>query len=145
MLKNACLAAVFAAAVAAPAWAADQCGPMPIAPAFPATAAVGALPVEAARAQVVDSYHNVKTYQLSLQSYRACLMRTTKEDTAAIAAADPEKDEAKVKQLKEDIADRQKLYDKTVDGEQQLVADFNTLHVAHCARDTDPKICPQKK
>jgi hypothetical protein len=144
MFKNACMAVVFAAAVSSPVWAAD-CGPLPIAPTFPSTASIAALPVEAARAQVMDAYHNVKTYQGSLKSFRSCLLLSTKEDTTAIAAADPKKDEAKIKTLQDDIADRQKLNDKTVDGEQRIVGDFNTLHVAHCTRDTDPKVCPQKK
>jgi hypothetical protein len=145
MLKKVCLTAAVLALTAMPTLAADECGATPIAPAFPLASELAQKPVEAARKDVVDSYHLVKTYQAALGTYRACLLRLTKGDEDAIAAAQDKKDDAAVKAAQQRIADRQSAYDKTVDSETQIVTDFNTLRLAHCQRDTDPKICPQKK
>ena len=57
--------------------------------------------------------------------------------------ARPDKD--KIASAKQSMADLQKIYDGTVDTETQIANDFNTLHMAHCVNDTDPKICPKKQ
>jgi|GEM_PF-5210778 hypothetical protein len=145
MFKSIYAAAAVVAAVSAPVWAADECGPLPVAPAFLTISDLNAKPVEAARAEVVGSYHHVKTYQGSLRSFRECLQRVTKDDVAALGVAKAKHDDTLAKEIQGRMTDRQAISDKSVDSEQLVVTDFNTLRVAHCTRDTDPKVCPQKK
>jgi hypothetical protein len=145
MLKRICLAVAVLATAAMPALAADVCGSLPVAPAFPANSVLAAKPVDDARKDVLDAYHQVKTYQASLNSFRDCLLRLTKADQDAITEAKLKNDDNKIASIKQGIADRQAIYDKTVDSEQQVATDFNTLHTGHCARDTDAKVCPQPK
>ena len=57
---------------------------------------------------------------------------------------DRKKDADKIKAITQRIADRLKVNDQTVDAETQVVTDFNTLHLAECATDTDVKMCPKK-
>jgi hypothetical protein len=147
MLKSFCLAAAMMTVVAAPAFAAGECGSAPIAPAIPAASDLAGKTVEAGRAEVVDAYHQVKAYQASLQPFRGCLEQQAKVDQTALAAAqaDGEKGKDKVATLQQSMADMQKVYDHTVDTETQVATDFNNLHVAQCKVDTDPKICPKKQ
>jgi hypothetical protein len=146
MMKRVCLTAAVMAMAALPAFAAEECGPIPIAPAFPTVGSLTAKPVEAARKDLMDTYHQVKTYQANLGSFRSCLARQTAADTSEITADQVKPEDAtKIPPLQRRIADRQAIYDKTVDSEQLIATDFNTLRLGHCQRDTDPKICPQPK
>ncbi len=145
MLKHVCLTAAVMAVVAGPAFAAGTCGTQPFAPEFKTASELNAMPVDAARKTVLDSYHNVKTYQASLKSYRDCLLQLTKTDEDDIAAAKAKADQSTIDAINQRIAARQADYDKTIDAEQKVATDFNTLHTAHCTRDTDAKICPQPK
>lgn len=143
MLKSVVLCAAVLSAVAIPA-AAEECGAIPVAPAFPKSTDLAKKTIEDARKDVFDSYHLVKVYQSQLSSFRNCLLRLTKTDQDEIAAA--KADDPKVASAKQRIAERQAIYDKTLDGEQSIATEFNTLRVEHCKRgDTDTKVCPQKK
>ena len=147
MFKRCCFAAVILAAAAMPALADGDCGSPPIAPAIPTASDLAGKTVEAGRAEVLAAYHQVKVFQVALVPYRACLKSLDDADVAAIAAAkekgDKEKD--KIQPLLDRIAARLKANNETVDTEQQVAIDFNDLHMAQCANDTDPKICPKKK
>lgn len=147
MLKKLCLSAAVLAVVAMPAFAADECGPLPTAPAFQKPTDLAKKSIEDARKDVVDSYHLVKVYQSQLAPFRSCLERLSKDDQAVIEAAKAKPEDAsKGEAAKARIAARQTMYDKTVDSEQTIASDFNTLRVEHCKRgDTDAKVCPQPK
>ena len=144
MLKLFATAAVLCCAMAAPAFA-DACGDAPYPPAIDKPAKITPMTIEAARADVMDQYKEVKAYQGQLKDYRACLDGQSRTDQLAMRAAQQKKDgEADVARLKQQVEDRKKIYDATVDSETQVATDFNTLHMAHCTRDTDPMICPKK-
>jgi len=144
MLRKFCLAAAIFAVAATPAFAGDTCGAAPIGPAIPAASDLAGKTIEAQRAEVLDAYHQVKAYQASLKPYRGCLATQDQADKAQIAGLDPKKDADKIAAAKQRIADRLTLNDQSVDAESQVVTDFNTLHVAECATDTDVKMCPKK-
>ncbi|MDE2133342.1 MAG: hypothetical protein KGM97_01435 [Alphaproteobacteria bacterium] len=147
MLKSCCFAAAMIAAASGPAFAANDCGSAPLAPAIPGTSDLSGKTVEAGRAEVVDTYHQVKIYQAALKPFRACLLAAASGDKASIADAQakPDKDsKSKIAALQQEMDDMQKAYDKTVDTETQVATDFNNLHTAQCVKDTDPKICPKK-
>lgn len=144
MLRRVYLAAAVIAMVATPAFADDACGPMPIGPAIPAASDLSGKAVEVQRAEVLEAYHQVKAYQAALKPYRGCLATQDEADKAQIAGWNPKKDAEKIAVANQRIADRLKLNDQSVDAESQVATDFNTLHTAECATDTDPKICPKK-
>ena len=143
MLKEIGLAAVLAIAMAAPALA-DDCGVAPIPPAIPAPNDIASKPVEDARKVVLDAYHQVKAYQGSLKPYRACLDLQTNKDKADMDAAKQKKDTVQAASLQDQMDERRKTYDGTVDAESEVAAEFNKLHTAQCTRDTDPMICPKQ-
>jgi len=143
MSKSLCFAVAILAASVVPALA-DDCGPAPVGPAIPAASDLAGKTVEAGRAIVIDAYHQVKAYQAALQPYRGCLASLSTADKAEIANLDPKKDKDKIDGIAQRITDRLKLNDQSVDAEQQVAVDFNTLHTAQCVNDTDPKICPKK-
>lgn len=150
MLKDVLFSVVLLSVAAAPAFAAEECGVAPIPPAFPAVDELSQKPVDAARKDVIDSFHLVKTYQGSLKTFRGCiehLIDADKQEIESIKAkADKDGDpEAKVKAVENRIRARLAVNDKSVDSEQQVVAEFNTLRLGHCKRDTDAKVCPQPK
>ncbi|HTT97930.1 MAG TPA: hypothetical protein VMF58_07760 [Rhizomicrobium sp.] len=146
MLSRISLASVFVLAMAAPAIAADACGDAPYAPAIDKPAAIASKSVDAARAELMDQYKEVKAYQGQLKDFRACLEGQDRQDKIALRAAQQKKDkDSEVARIQGQIDDRKKTYDATVDSETQVATDFNTLHTAHCARDTDTTVCPQKK
>jgi hypothetical protein len=146
MLKSFSFAAAILAAATMPTFA-DDCGSPPIAPAIPAASDLSGKTVEVGRAEVLDAYHQVKVYQAALQPFRACLNAQDAADTAAIAAAKANgaKDKDKIPPIQDRITARLKVNNQTVDTEQQVANDFNTLHMAQCVNDTDPKICPKKQ
>jgi hypothetical protein len=146
MLKSCCFAAAILAAAAMPAFADVECGSAPVAPAIPAASDLTGKTVEVGRAEVLAAYHQVKLYQAALKPYRACLKTQDDADVAAIADAKSKggKDKDKIPPIQDRIAARLIANNQTVDTEQQVVTDFNNLHVAQCVNDTDPKICPKK-
>ena len=144
MLRKLCLAAAICAVAATPALADDTCGPAPIGPAIPAASDLAGKAIEAQRVVVMDAYHQVKAYQAALKPFRGCLSTQDQADNAQIASLDRKKDADKIKAITQRIADRLKVNDQTVDAETQVVTDFNTLHLAECATDTDVKMCPKK-
>ena len=144
MLRKFCLAAAVCAVAAAPAFADDTCGPAPIGPAIPGASDLAGKAIEAQRTVVIDAYHQVKAYQAALKPYRSCLSTQDQADRAKIAGLDRKKDADKIAVANQRIADRSKLNYQSVDSETQVVTDFNTLHVAECATDTDVKMCPKK-
>jgi len=144
MLRKFYLAAAIFALTATPAFADDTCGPAPIGPAIPAASDLAGKAIEAQRAEVMDAYHQVKAYQAALKPFRGCLATQDQADAAQIASLDPKKDADKIKAIKQLVSDRLKINDQSVDAETQVVTDFNNLHVAECATDTDVKMCPKK-
>jgi hypothetical protein len=141
----AALAAVFAAV---PALAENSCGTEPLAPAIPPASDLSGKTADVARAEVYDSYKQVKAFQAALKPYRDCLLAASGVDKKAVtdAQANPDKDsKSKITALEQDMSDLQKAYDHTLDTEQQVANDFNTLHMADCKTDTDPNVCPKKK
>lgn len=147
MFKPFILCAAVLSAVAMPSFAAEECGALPVAPAFATASDLAKKPIEDARKDVVDSYHLVKVYQSQLNSFRNCQLRMTKNDEDAITAAKAKPEDAsKIPPIQQRIAERQVMYDKTLDSEQAIATEFNNLRVEHCKRgDTDPKVCPQQK
>lgn len=149
MLKTVCMTVAIMAMAATPVFAAEECGPTPIPPAFPSVSDLGKKPVEDARKDVFDSFHQIKNYQASLKTFRSCLERLTTADTAAIAEAkakpDAKPDDPTVSAAQQRISTRQGIYDKTLDSEEKVVNEFNTMRLGHCNRDTDVKVCPQPK
>ena len=146
MFKSLLLTAAILAVAATPAFAVDgECGSTPIGPAIPSASDEASKPVETARADVFAAYKQVKAFQAALKPYRECLMTQAKNDQIALADATDKNDKAKIDAAKQLLADRQKIYDGTIDAEQQVATDFNNLHMAQCTRDTDPGVCPKKK
>jgi hypothetical protein len=145
MLKKVYLGVAILAMAATPVFAADECGPTPIPPAFPTVSELAAKTVEDARKDVYASFHLVKNYQASLKTFRGCLEQLTKTDTDDIDAAKAKAEDAKVTAAQDRIAARQAIYDKTLNSEEQVANEFNTLRLTHCGRDTDTKVCPQPK
>ena len=144
MVKGFCLAAaIFAMAV--PAFADDVCGPVPIGPAIPSAGDEAVKPVATARADIVAAYRQVLAFQAALKSYRVCLRQQDATDNAALAQAKDKKDDVKISDLTGALSDRRKTYDSSVDAESEVAKDFNTLHIAHCTRDSDPGVCPPKQ
>ena len=145
MLKSLFLTAAVVLVAATPAFAADgDCGAAPLAPAIPSASDEASKTVEAAHADVFAAYHQVKSFQAALKPYRDCLITQAKNDQAALTAATDKKDNAAIEKAKQTLADRQKIYDGTIDTEQQVATDFNNLRIAQCTRDTDPSVCPKK-
>ncbi len=145
MLKSIFLTAAVMLVAAGPAFAADgDCGAAPLAPAIPSANDEVSKTVEAARADVFAAYHQVKAFQAALKPFRECLMTQAKNDQAALADATTKNDKAAIEKAKQTLADRQKIYDGTIDIEKQVATDFNNLRVAQCTRDTDPSVCPKK-
>lgn len=145
MMKQVCMAALLAA-MSAPAFAADDCGSLPIPPVIPTAAEITAKPLEIARKDVFDTYHLVKTYQGANETYRSCLVRMSKQDEAALGDAKAKGEDAIVKSIAARMDDREVVYKRTFASEDLIARDFNTMRMAHCGRgDTDPKVCPQKK
>jgi len=144
MLKSICLAAAMLAVAAVPALAAGECGPTPIGPAIPAASDLSGRTVEAGRAEVLDAYHQVKAYQASNQSFRACMEKQDDADTAALAEAQGKGDKDQVAPIQQSIKDLLAIYQKTIDNETQVATEFNDLRAAQCTRDTDPQVCPKK-
>jgi hypothetical protein len=147
MLKRVFLVSVMVAAVASPALAENSCGSPPIAPAIPGASDLSGKAVEAGRAIVIDAYHQVKAYQAALKPYRDCLKAQEDNDKTGIAAAKTSGDKdakTKIDNLTQDAETVIANENRTVDTEQQVATDFNTLHTAQCQQDTDPKICPKK-
>ena len=145
MFKSLFLTAAILAVAATPAFAESACGPTPIGPAIPSASDEASKPVETARADVFAVYHQVKAFQAALKPYRDCLLSEGKTDQTALADATSKKDKAKIASLKQSLEDRQKIYDGTIDTEQQVATDFNNLHTAQCTRDTDLSVCPKKQ
>ncbi len=145
MFRSLFLTAAFLAVAATPAFAAEgTCGTTPLAPAIPSVKDEASKPVEAARADIFAAYHQVKAFQAALKPFRDCLLAQAKVDQTALADATAKNDKTKIAAVKQTLADRQKIYDGTIDTEQQVATDFNNLHVSQCTRDTDPSICPKK-
>jgi hypothetical protein len=147
MLKLFAASAVLCCAFAGSAVAADACGDAPYPPAIDKPAVLTGMTVEAARNELMGQYKEVKAYQGQLKDFRACLEGQERQDKIALRAAQQKKKDkdSEVAEVQGRIDDRKKIYDSTVDSETQIATDFNTLHTAHCARDTDTSVCPQKK
>jgi hypothetical protein len=148
MSKTFLLAVVAVAAFAvAPALADGDCGSVPLAPAIPPASDLAGKAQDAQRAEVVDAYHQVKAYQGALQPYRQCLAAKEAADKAALTDAQSETDKDKQKEKVDELVSDMKLIvseiNSTIDTEQQVATDFNTLHTEECKTDTDPKICPK--
>jgi len=145
MFKGLFLTAAILVVAATPAFADADCGSAPLAPAIPSVSDEAAKPVEAARADVFTAYHEVKAFQAALKPFRECVMTQAKNDQVALADATSKNDKAAMEKAKQTLADRQKIYDGSIDTEQQVATDFNNLRVGQCTRDTDPGVCPKKQ
>jgi hypothetical protein len=146
MFKSCCFAAAILA-VAMPALADGECGSPPVAPAIPTVNDFSGMTLDAAAKARHEAFLQIKVYQGALQPYRACLEAQDNADVAAIADAkskgDKEKD--KIQPLQDRIAARLIANNRTVDTEQQVAAEFNTLaqFLAQCAKDSTPSNCPK--
>ena len=138
MLKSVCLVGVLLL-TAAPALA-QNCGSAPIAPAIPAPSDVNGKTPDDAHKMALDALHGVKAYQASLSTFRQCLITETNAQKQALTDAGTDKD--KVAAAKQQINDLQKQYDRTVDTETQVVADYSKLHDAYCKMGTGLVGCP---
>ena len=145
MLKRICLTAAILAIAATPALADSECGSPPVAPAVPAASEfTGKTLAEAAKTRH-ETFLLIKAYQGALQPYRACLKSKDDADILAIAEAKTKDDKSKMQSLQDRIDARLKANDQTVDTEQQIATDFNTLaqFLAQCAKDSTPGNCPK--
>ena len=147
MLKSYCFAAAILAAAAMPAFADGDCGSAPIAPAIPTASEFSGKTLDAAAKARHETFLQIKVYQSALQPYRACLKAQDDADMAAIAEAKSNgaKDKDKIPPLQDRIAARLIANNQTVDTEQQVATEFNTLaqFLAQCAKDSTPSNCPK--
>jgi hypothetical protein len=128
MLKSVCLvgAVLF---LASPALAETACGTTPIAPAIPTGASIAGKTGDDASKIKHDAFVQVKAYQATLKPFRECLMKQSADTKASI---DTLKDDSAKKAAQSKMDDMQKVYDKTVDDETQVVNDFVALQTAVC-------------
>ena len=145
MLKSICLAAAMLTAAAMPAFADGECGAAPVAPAIPTVNDFTGKTLDAAVKERHEAFLQIKVYQGALQPYRACLKAQDDADTAAIAEAKSKGEKDKVQPLQDRIAARLIANNQTVDTEQQVATEFNTLaqFLAQCAKDSTPSNCPK--
>jgi hypothetical protein len=141
MFKRVCLIAAVVA-LTSPALA-ESCGSAPLAPEIPGVGALSGKTTEDAHAFVIASVKTVKAYQGTLQSYRECLITQTNAQKAVVAEAKSKGDKTKTDAAMQDMKAMQAAYDKTVDTETQVVADWQTLHTAYCKMDGAK--CPAPK
>jgi len=132
MLKGVLLVGAILAVAAAPAFADPSCGNPPMAPAVPSGSDIAGKAPDDAHKIVLDTLHSVKAYQGSLGMFRSCLMAQSNAAKAAKAEADAKADKAKADAATQQLADLQKMYDRSVDTETQVVTDYSNLHVAYC-------------
>lgn len=147
MLKSICLAAAMLTAAAMPAFAEGDCGAAPVAPAVPTVNDISGKTLDAAAKAKHEAFLQIKVYQGALQPYRACLKTQDAADAAAIAEAKSNgvKDKDKIPPILDRIAARLIANNQTVDTEQQVATEFNTLaqFLAQCAKDSTPSNCPK--
>lgn len=128
MFKSVCLVGAVLL-LASPALADTPCGTAPIAPAIPAASLVAGKAGDEAAKIKHEAFVQVKAYQANLKPFRECLITQTTAEKATGAAA---KDDSAKKASAEKINDYQKVYDKSVDDETQVVNDFVALQTAVC-------------
>ena len=128
MLKTVCLVGAVLL-LASPALAEISCGTTPIAPAIPTASAIAGKTAEEATAAKHEAFVQVKAYQATLKTFRECLITQT---TALKGTVDAAKDDAAKKAVTEKVEAMQKVYDKTIDDETQVVSDYGALQTAVC-------------
>ncbi len=135
MLKNVCLVGAVLL-LASPALADTSCGTTPIAPAIPTASSIAGKTADDATSIKHEAFLQVKAYQATLKPFRECLVKQTSALKAAADAGSDDKDKDAAARAKRDAADKissmQKVYDKTVDEETQVVNDFVALQTAVC-------------
>ena len=120
-----------------------ECGSMPVAPAIPSANNEASKSVEDARTDAMAAYYQVTAFQSALKPFCDCLIIQARNDQAVLANAAARNDQTQISAIKQALADRQKIYDVTVDTEQQVVDQFNDMRAAQCMRDSDPRVCPK--
>jgi len=115
--------------MAGPALAENACGIAPIAPAIATGADLAGKTTDEAHTTALAALKSVKAYQVTLSSFRECLVTQTTAQKAALASA---KDDKAKKAATDQLADIQTAYDKTVDTETAVVTDYSNLHNAYC-------------
>jgi hypothetical protein len=128
MFKNLCLIGAVVL-MAGPALAETSCGNAPIAPAIATAADLSGKTTDDAHTTALNALKSVKAYQVTLSSFRECLVTQTTAQKSLLATA---KDDAAKKATIEQIATIQAAYDKTVDTETAVVTDYTNLHNAYC-------------
>lgn len=141
MLKSCCFAAAMIAAASVPAFAADDCGPAPIAPAIPPASDVAGKTPDDAHKVSLGALHDVKVYQAELLPFRNCLVKQADTDKAAIAEAQGKGDKSKVSSLQDQTQGLDKVYQDTITTETQVVDDYMALHDAYCKLGTNLTGC----
>jgi len=136
MLKRVCMAAAVLALAAAPAFAADVCGPSPVAPLVPGVNDIKGKAPEDAHKVASDTFKQVKIYQNALQPFYSCVEQQVNAQKAAMDEAKQKNDSAKLASLQQDAADLDKKYQGALATEKQVVADYMALHNAYCAMGT---------
>lgn len=115
--------------MAGPALAETACGTAPIPPAIATGADLAGKTTDDAHTTALTALKSVKAYQVTLSSFRECLVTQTNAQKAALADA---KDDKAKKVVTDKIAEIQTAYDKTVDTETAVVTDYSNLHNAYC-------------
>ena len=136
MLKSVCFAGVLIALSAMPALADLTCGSAPLAPAIPGASELAGRTTDDAHQFVLTALKGVKGYQGTLASFRECLKTETNTVKASFQEAKAKGDKDKAAQLQEQLDAMQSAWDKSVDTETQIVADYMKLHDAYCKMGT---------
>ncbi len=129
--------------LAGPAFA-DSCGDMPIPPEIPNASALAGKAPDDAHTFVLGAFKSVRTWQGQLSPYRECLQKAANTQKLAAADAKTAGDKAKEDAATAQMNSLQASYDKTVDTETKVAADFNNLHTAYCKMGDGLTGCPKK-
>ncbi len=134
---------------AAPALAdVGTCGEAPVPPALPSASEIAQKSPSDAAAAKHQAFLDVKSWQKSLNNYRDCLNATTTADKRGIAEAKASGDKKAADNIAAFEADAESAndrYNKSVDTEKSVVADYVAVSKAYCSRsDVDQSTCPKK-
>lgn len=124
------------ALTAAPALADLTCGSAPLAPAVPGSADLAGKTTDEAHQIALGALKSVKAYQGSLTTFRQCLKSQSDGYQAAVDAAKAKGDKTEAAKVQQQLDDANKIFDKSIDTETQVVNDYMTLHNAYCAMGT---------
>lgn len=126
---------------------AGSCGDQPFPPAFPSLNDMARLPPKSAEAAKHQAFEDVVAWQRDLKTYRDCLNTLADGDNRKITLdqnSGSKNDMDDVPGLKSDVAKINALYNASVDTENAIVGNYDSVSKAYCARkDVDQASCQQ--